>query len=287
MLSRLFTRGLQMELGGQRMEWRTPGEMDAVLRSRTGPSARRLAAIGRLDGPARRRETEQLGRLLDRVETLLRSGGDEFLDTAELLDLPDDQDWREILSGLRALGSDGAEWRVQALRRFAEYLASGQDLFRALRHADGDAPGEVRPRGEDGQETLAGARQKLLFDLDLLLDGESSDKDLARLPKGETVAIAMQPHQSLTIMLARYRFLLVSGSPFLLTDDSGHDVKLPAGKSVVGRSSEADVTVDTGYRAVSRRHLMVETGADGLLRLTDISSLGTFVPKDYLGKILH
>ena len=94
-------------------------------------------------------------------------------------------------------------------------------------------------RAADAEDTVAGPRQKLLFDLDLLHDGEAAREEMARLPKGETVAIPMQPHQSLRLMLARYHFLLVSGTPFLLIDDSGHDVKLGPGKSVIGRSTEA------------------------------------------------
>ncbi len=282
MLSRLFSRGMQLQVGGRRVELRSPDDMDAFLRGRTGLSSRRVETLGRLDDVGLARETEHLGRVQQRIEQLLRAGGEEYLQLGELSDVPEDQDWRDILDGLRADGEQVSPYRLVALRRFAEYLATEQVLLRSLR---GAAHAERRVR--DPEDTFAGPRQKLICDLDLIEDQQSGTEELARLPKGETIAIAMQPHQSLSLVLARYRFVLVSGSPFLLVDDSGHDVKLAPGKIVVGRSGEADVTLDGGYRAVSRRHLMVETGNDGCLRLTDISSLGTFVPKEHLGKTLH
>ena len=64
-------------------------------------------------------------------------------------------------------------------------------------------------------------------------------------------------------------------------------MKLRNGKNVVGRSLQSDVGLDPVFRAVSRRHLIVEFGDDDVVRLTDISTLGTFLPHRYLGARLH
>lgn len=289
MLTRLFSRGLQLSIGSQRLEAGSAAEFDAMLRARTGLSSARIAVLGRLDDSGLSREQARLELLQERVAETLAAvaggNGDAFLASSEIAELPDDQEWRDILAGLQRLGTEATAYRVAALRRFDEYLATGQDLLQSLRGAREPRPSQLV--GNDIDDGVAGPRQKLLFDIDALPGEEASREELARVPKGETIQLPMRPHQSLGLVLARYRFLLVSGSPTLLVDDSGHDVKLPPGKVVVGRSSEADVALDAGYRAVSRRHLIIENGPDGMLSLTDISSLGTYLPKEYLGKILH
>ena len=47
-----------------------------------------------------------------------------------------------------------------------------------------------------------------------------------------------------------------------------------------------DVVVDAQYREISRRHLIVETDGLEVIRLTDISSLGTSVPHEFLNTTL-
>ena len=282
MLTRLFSRGLQLSIGSQRLELASAAELDVVLRARTGLSAARIAGHPQNCLAALQRVQECVAAALDAVAD---GDGAAFLQSEVIAELPDDQEWRDILAGLQRLGAEAAAYRVAALRRFDEYLATGQDLLISLRGAR--EPRAAQAVADDDGEPGSSRRQKLLFDTHLVLGGEPLREELVRLPKGETVAIPMHPHQSLAIMLARYRFWLVSGEPALLVDDTGHDLKIAGARAVVGRSSAADVAVDGGYRAVSRRHLLVEREADGSLNLTDLSSLGTFVPREYLGKILH
>ncbi|HEY5701132.1 MAG TPA: FHA domain-containing protein, partial [Gammaproteobacteria bacterium] len=135
-------------------------------------------------------------------------------------------------------------------------------------------------------------RQSLIFDLEELTgidqaESQRNNDDFARVAKGETLEIQFGPHQSLALLLAKYRFTLVSGDPFLLLDETGHDLKVRAGKNIVGRSTQSDVVLDGIYGAVSRKHLIIEIDSSGMVKLTDISTLGTFVPKGYVDSKLH
>ena len=77
--------------------------------------------------------------------------------------------------------------------------------------------------------------QQLLFEL-RDLDGDATVMtSMERLPKGEVVSVRFRPHQSLSLRLAKYDFVLVSGAPFLLIDDKGSDVKLNGRRVVIGR----------------------------------------------------
>ncbi len=121
-------------------------------------------------------------------------------------------------------------------------------------------------------------RQQLLFEL-RDLDGDATVMtSLERLPKGEVVSVRFRPHQSLSLRLAKYDFVLVSGAPFLLIDDKGSDVKLNGRRVVIGRGANCQVSLDGRFKSISRKHLIVELDDDGTVHFTDISSMGTYLP---------
>ena len=72
----------------------------------------------------------------------------------------------------------------------------------------------------------------------------------------------------------------MSGQHFLLIDECGAEVRVIGPRCVVGHGSECGATVNQRYRSVSRKHVIVEIEDDGGVQLTDISSLGTFLPSD-------
>ena len=82
--------------------------------------------------------------------------------------------------------------------------------------------------------------------------------------------------------MAKHRWSIVYGSDVVFIDDQGKDTVLRHGKSIIGRDTNSDIVINSTYRDVSRKHLIVETGHDNLVRLTDISSHGTSVPPAYL-----
>ena len=53
-------------------------------------------------------------------------------------------------------------------------------------------------------------------------------------------------------------------------------------KKIVGKDHRSDLVVGTEYRDVSRKYLIVETEGPEVIQLTDISSLGTSIPHEYL-----
>ena len=120
--------------------------------------------------------------------------------------------------------------------------------------------------------------QRLMFDLEALGTAATQMPEMERLPKGEPVRIRFKPHQSLRIRLAKHNFVLVSGTHFLLVDESGADVRVNGPRCVIGRGASCNAVVDNRYRAVSRKHLIIEINDEGWVQFTDISSLGTALP---------
>ena len=109
-----------------------------------------------------------------------------------------------------------------------------------------------------------------------------NEEGFDRLPKGEPVAIMLRPNEALPVVLADHKCHLVMDGGLALLDTSGQRRALGAGRNIVGRDQQCDVVIDRDFKNVSRKHLLIETDGESLVRLTDISSLGTWVPCECL-----
>ena len=295
MLKRLLERPVQLQVGAGLLRFRNSRELEYALSGKTAPSSARVAVLGGLDDAVLARELDAYQVMEQRIVSAMSNPGngiDTFLARLDLDDVSDDHDWRGIFAGLRALDGSGGSYKKSALLKYLEYLTCGQEVIRTIRanRFGGGMASDSRPAPDKAAPRVE--RQALIYDLEELSGSEPSESmrnndQYARLEKGETLEIQFGAHQSLALMLAKYRFTLVSGDPYLLFDDSGHDLKVRVGKNVIGRSSQSDVVLDAAYGAISRKHLIVEIDESGRVRLTDISTLGTFVPKDYVDSRLH
>ena len=292
MLKRLLARSVRLDIGVTTLELRSAKELELALSGRTGLSSPRIAALGALSDEALRREETALESMEHSiVNALARSARDgdidSFLRDLDLSTIADDNGWRGVFAAVGGLDAAHHDYKRTALVKYAAYLASGREFLRAIR-SNREGLGIIG--GEAGPQDL-GPRQALIFDLDVLLGAEPFDVDagdaFTRLSKGESIDVELTAHQSLSLKLGKHRFTLVAGSPCLLLDENGNDYRLRPGKNIIGRSTQCDVAVDPVFRAVSRRHLIAEIGTRHDLRLTDISTLGTFVPRGPVDSRLH
>ena len=84
------------------------------------------------------------------------------------------------------------------------------------------------------------------------------------------------------ILLSKYGFKLKADDNISLVDQTGVSHLLQDGKNIVGRDDVCNVVVQHGMRDVSRLHLIIERLGQDTLRLTDLSSHGTFIPAELL-----
>lgn len=295
MLKRLLERPVELQVGAGHLRFKSSKELEYALSGKTAVSSGRVAALGRLDDPALARESDGYQLMEQRIVGALSQPGngiDPFLVQLDLEEISEDHDWRAIFAALRTLDGPGESYKKTALLKYVEYLTSGQEVVRTIRANRFGGAMPSRPRPASDSAGGSPTRQDLIFDLEELSGTDQagslrSNDNFARLLKGETLEIQFGPHQSLAMVLAKYRFTLVSGDPYLLLDETGHDVKVRPGKNIVGRSSQSDIVIDGTYGAISRKHLIIEIDGSGGVKLTDISTLGTFVPKDYIDNKLH
>ncbi len=300
MLKRFFSSGVELDLGAGSLKVRTTRELDLALSGKTSLSSLKVTALGGLADDALLREADAYNRMEQRIVRVLSqppgtgNGLSDFLAELDLSLVTEDNDWRAILRSVKILDGARDDYKRTALLKYMDYLSSGQEFVRTIRsnrrHQHPASNGE--DSGAHRTPSDLSPRQALIFDLPDLAgtgdtQGDPEKEEFNRLPKGETLEVEFAAHQSLGLMMARYKFTIVAGSPFLLLDDNGNDLRLRSGKNIVGRSAQCDVAVDPIYRAVSRKHVIVEANGGGVVKLTDISTLGTFVPRVYLDNKLH
>lgn len=295
MLKRLFEKSVELSVGDRQLRFKDLGEFEYALKDKTALSSMSVSALGKLSDDALVKEAEAFRAMEQRIVDALSGpnhGFEQFLKRLELDQISEDHDWRKLIGAVRSLDETSEPYKKSALLKYVAYLSAAQDIIRTIRVNRLGTVDDSEDWGPGKSGPALGRRQRMIVDLKEIsgIGGASApgdDSGFARMSKDKPVEVQFGEHQSLELMLAKYRFTLVSGQPFLLIDETGHDLKLRPGKNIIGRSTRSGVTLDGGYGAISRRHLVVEIGQNDRVRLTDVSTLGTFLPRELIGSTLH
>lgn len=283
MLLNVFNQGISLQIGGQSMRFRSPRELEFALSGKASPSSGRAAEIVGLPVADLARTSDALKRIEGSVDAALTGGTHEsslvrFFSASDSW-MVEDNGWKDILGALRRAPADSSPYQRVALRQYRRYLQSCQELIRAVFEERRDHHQRQGNSAKAAAQAVATrVRQSLIFDVSELAGKSGRERhEFTRLPKGEGMTLAFEPHQALSLILGKHKFVLVSGAPWLLIDPTGNDAQIRPTKCVVGRDPLAHITVDDAYRSVSRRHLVIEADDERLVRLTDTSSLGSYV----------
>jgi hypothetical protein len=287
-IGRLFDRGVVLQMGTREIRANSTHGLRSDLTGHAAVSAARLTELGRLpDG--------ELTAHAAGLATLTASLNDELsqlnCDPAKVLahmhgtNAPLDATWASAIAQVNTWPSGRSEYQRALLDALVEYLACERDCVRTL------IENRRRPSLDQvrvpASENAAGLHQRLIFDVAQDDNAAAKALEFNRLIKGEPLEIPLSAGQCIQLIMAHHHFALICGSPWRLVDEFGEDMRLTPERCVAGRSNECDLVVDDGFRAISRRHVVFETRGQELLQITDISSLGTFVPRAWLDNRLH
>jgi len=294
---KLFTNPLKLEVGERTVTFNTPGDFEFSLASRTEVPATKIARLVRLEPDALSKEARSIReverRFVDVIAKSLEQSGNigYLLREMDTQLFSQDHEWRPIMRALVPQSNEFDEFKKIALIKYVQYLASRQDVLKSL-YANKTKDHAAPPDPEVPADPAL--KQTLIFDVAEPAETDSRDasspppkSSLERLPRGETIMLSPAPGDELRLVLSRHRFTLVPGERTYLADENGGDYLLHSGRNVVGRQPGTDVVVDSAYRDVSRRHLIVDINDDGSLALTDLSSHGTFLPTALLHPLLE
>ena len=194
--------------------------------------------------------------------------------------VPDEQDWPTILFAVGSNDRISDSALRLTLTHYIHYLESRRDLletlsreYRAGLAASAGSP--VVPRAMRSEAVPRSSR----FTTRL-------NKHYARLPRRRAVNLDLNLHKDIVIYLAHNRFnlKLVEGQVILQQQD-GVNYEVRPGRTMVGRSAQCEISVDSAGADVSRQHLLIEMTVDHHLRLTDVSSRGTYLPPELLERL--
>jgi len=273
-------------------------EFEFCLDSRTQYPVRRVSELVGLSGDALRRSAIDIRRVEKRFAGILArsieepdSIGELLLETEGKL-FSQDHDWREIAEVLAHKPPMYNAYKRLLLVKYIQYLGSRQDVLRSLyaarrrdspaqphpRPGAGDGPAVRTPRVESDDTRVTPFTETAIFDLGEIR-AAGGDMEFRPLPRGESVRVELRDGREMALRLAGEEFKLFPGPRFHLCDGAGRIYPLRTGRNVVGRHADNEVVIDPSRRSISRRHLLIEPLAFDAVRLTDLSSLGTSIPR--------
>lgn len=275
---------LEFDFDGVRLQFSRPHDFEFCLAGRTALPRARVAGLVHLPANALVREAAAIKRieqrLVDALEASLqgrRSLHDALHELGTDVYAPE-QGWRGLFEGLSRVGRELDLFRRIAIAKYLQFLGAQQELIRSLLSDPGRSDVTLPPpRLED----------TMMLQLGASADPLGRPAGMAQLPRGEPVELRLPHGESVEIRLADRPFTLIAGTPMTLIDDRGKVYALPSGMCGVGRDLRNVVAVDSGYRSVSRRHVVLETLGPDRLRMTDLSSHGTYVPRACLKIARH
>ncbi len=277
--------GLTLELGDHRYRFNTPAEFEFALAGRTCVPSAKIAALVDVRDEDLLKEAADIKkaerRLAEALSGVLEDSSkvNDVLREIDLSLFSNDNDWRKIISSLIAVPPSFERYKKIALVKYMQYLVSRQEIVRGL-HLHRQIHKEVEAVESDG----AGPEPKetALFEYATFKTNSGDEAEYKRLPKGETLEISLEPDEVFTFFVARHECAIVKRDRLFFIDARGREICLRSGKNIVGRDVAADVVMEGKMRDISRKHLVIESEGNDVVRVTDISSHGTWVHPRYL-----
>jgi len=277
-------RELSLTIEGQPFHFQSPLELELALAPRTEVPASLLRQVARMTDDDLRADlnlTRSVHKKMTHMLLRTRETGVTLGQVWREIDLSkiyEEHQWQPFLYALSDPQSVSDAYRQVALVKYLQYLRNRretlQDLQRERGRAEANGPIDAPTRMvkmpvQTGDELTYTSMQR--------------SNEYSRLPPRHSVELTLTIGEPVTLFLAHRRMrLVINEDGAVLTDDRGLTVPLHEGRLVIGRSNDCDVVLRDAPADVSRKHLMIEAGHQEV-RLTDLSSHGTYVPKRALG----
>ena len=283
---------LAISVTGTEYSFSRAEEFEFALAGRTCVPAAKVTALSELADEALLREAEGIRAVERRFSDALSGQLEEvttvssFLKELEPSLISQDHDWRAIIAALNGIPKLHEAYKKLALVKYMQYLRSRQEVVRTLyanRRRDDEMDEPISAGSTNDVDSGSPLRETVIFDVEKI-DAIRRKEAMAfsRIPKGETVQIPIDPNGILELRLARHRCQIIHRGALMFVDEQGRDHSLPPGRSIVGRDASSDIIMNSSFRDVSRKHLILESDGERTIRITDISSHGTSIPPQYL-----
>lgn len=293
MFNRLFSKALSLNIAGQTVSFSTQNDFEFCLAGRVDVPSAKMASLVKLSRDDLKREAKSIKavekQFVDIVSRAIEEPGSVSRQLRQIDQhvFSQDHNWREIMGALKEKGEEYDELKKVALVKYMQYLASRQEVIKQIYYDRKQSARDTETSAVEQDGGPANAmRETVILDSTLAEPLIRKASAVARLPKGEAVVVPIKAGQVIDLMLSKHNYKLVADSELRLVDEAGNAHTLQEGKNILGRDTVCNVVIDPSFRDVSRLHLIVERLGESSVRLTDLSSHGTFVPARFLEKSL-
>ena len=279
---------LDLLLNDIEVKFNSPADFEFALGGRTSLPSDKISRLVGMSDDDLLREAEGIRKLEKRFSEILSSAMQSTTKLGPILKALDmslvtqDNDWRAIIETLNGADDKFEEHKRLALVKYMQYLQARQDVIRTLyghrKENAKEAAGALETRGQKMRETL-------IFDqseeagVGVGVGVGDGGEGMRRLPKGEAVEFKVSSDQPLLVKIVRHECTISDDGGLTFTDEVNNSTPLIKGRYAVGRDAECEILLDSGYRDISRQHVIIDVDGDMRVWLTDVSSLGTFVPQ--------
>lgn len=282
MFNRPSSRSLKLQIADSTYEFDTPEDLAFALAGRAGIPGTRISALVEMNDLSLRREAEAIRHVEQTFNDALDGSLQEvtsispFLKEIDLNLISQDHDWRVIIGSLNTTSEPHETFKQVALVKYVQYLAARRQAVTAIYSIRRD-----KSQTDNVPVSDSKLRETAIFDMSEVASAD--EEPFARIPKGETVEIEIDPDSEVSVLLAKHQCRLKNaGGKVVFIDDAEQVTQLRRGKNIIGRDSSCDVLMNSSYREISRKHLILELGENAAVRVIDISSHGTSLNPRYL-----
>lgn len=281
-MSKANLETLRLHIEGRDLQFDDADSLEFALSGRVEVPSAKLHAILQMEDGALKDEAKRIRSLEKQLLGMLTQSIErpgtlrELISGVPLNAYSQDHGWREIMTALRSQGVVAEAYLRLAIVKYLQYLTARQEILKTVYRLNRKTHGAV-PHEVDREAGPAELRETMILELPAT---SSSRKEppmtVTRLPKGEPVLITRPAGTVLNLMLSVHDYSLRFGDPAECQGPHGQKA-LRNGKNLIGRDNACDINASPDAGDISRMHLMVEWVSAESLRLTDLSSHGTFL----------
>ena len=289
---RVFASGLRrtwplrLDISGNWQTFQSEAQYSDYLAERIEMSAGRIEDLTTLDGHGVQRELRHTRRShQNAVDLLVRAMETHtrlrylwgILDVGKV---PDEHDWPSILFAVGSADNASEPALRLTLTYYVHYLEARREILESMGR-------EWRSAALRGGSARPVTPKAMRSDLSPVSRFTTRRNELyARLPRRRAVNLDMAARRQVILYMARNRFILRLEDGYIqLQQQDGLIHTLKIGRNMVGRSAQCEVCVDSGHSDISRQHLLIEVAEGSQVRLTDLSSRGSYMPPEMLDRM--
>ena len=278
---------LRLKIRDRTYSFQTPADFEFALAGRTCVPAEKITQLVEVSDDQLLQEAEAIKqaekRFADALSGVLANIEEinDLLKETKLAVISQDNDWRPIISALTSVPAGFEQYKKIAMVKYMQYMVSRQEIVKGLYHHR-QIHKKVAAEPASTKKVSGKLGETGIFEYMAFLEPGSQGDDFKRLPKGETLEVELDADATFGLRLARCVCGVVNRGGLFFVDQEGVETPLREGKNVIGRDPGADVVMDPNLRDISRNHLIIETDGTKVMRLTDVSSHGTWVEPGYV-----